>query len=283
MQGVQLPHTNSRQHLELRFAENGGQMKNDSKLDNYLAKQQLKDQRATATKRDNRIFPAIAAGALAIALLGQLAYFNFGPGVEVEEVVQEVDSVDPIESVEPVPEQTNEAGVPDPALSENRTWQGQLELNGSPIGFELDGALAPQAVANFVSLTQAGYFENVSCHRLVTAGIFVLQCGDPDGTGSGGPGYTWGPIENAPAGDIYAEGVIAMARVGGNDFSMGSQFFIVYQESQIPSDGVGGYTVFGKLTSGLEAVKSIAELGTSSGGSDGSPLEPVVMTAISVE
>jgi peptidyl-prolyl cis-trans isomerase B (cyclophilin B) len=64
---------------------------------------------------------------------------------------------------------------------------------------------------------------------------------------------------------------------------MGSQFFIVYQESQIPSDFVGGYTVFGKLTSGLEVVTAIAELGTSNQGSDGAPIEPVVMTAISVE
>lgn len=260
-------------------------MKNEMKLENYLAKQKLKDERAVAAKRDNRIFPAIAGAALAVALLGQLAYFNFGPGSVVEEIVQPEDpaSTETIAPEEPAAEQQNDEAVPDPSLSEDRTWQGSMQLNGTEIGFELDGALAPQAVANFVSLTQAGYFENVSCHRLVTAGIYVLQCGDPDGTGSGGPGYSWGPIENAPADDIYAEGVIAMARVGGNDYSMGSQFFIVYQESQIPSDSVGGYTIFGKLTSGLEAVTAIAEKGTANQGSDGPPLEPVLMTAISVE
>ena len=260
-------------------------MKNEIKLDNYLAKQKLKDERAVKAKRDNRIFPAVAGASLAVALLGQLAYFNFGPGSVVEEIAQpeNAESTETIPPEEPVAEQQNDESVPDPSLSEDRTWQGSMQLNGADIGFELDGAMAPQAVANFVSLTQAGYFENVSCHRLVTAGIYVLQCGDPDGTGSGGPGYSWGPIENAPADDIYAEGVIAMARVGGNDYSMGSQFFIVYQESQIPSDSVGGYTIFGKLTSGLDVVTAIAEKGTANQGSDGPPLETVVMTAISVE
>ena len=262
-------------------------MKNDSKLSNYLAKQELKDKRAAKSKRDNKIFLAVGAGALALAFIGQLAYFGFGPGSVTTEATEQSETSTSAESAEPTAEptteQTNKPGVPSPELSENRTWLGQVQLNGEPVTFELDGAAAPQAVANFVSLTQNGFYENVVCHRLVTAGIYVLQCGDPDGNGTGGPGYNWGPIENDPADDIYSEGVIAMARVGGNDYSMGSQFFIVYDESQIPSDSVGGYSIFGKVTSGLDVVKAIAEKGTDSGASDGSPLEPVVMTSISVE
>ena len=257
-------------------------MKNDPKLSNYLAKQQLKDKRAARSKADNRIFLLGAAGALALALLSQLAYFGFGPGSVVAEP-ETVASAEPETTTEPTEAPTNDPLVPSPELSENRTWQGSMDLNGQPISFELDGAAAPQAVANFVSLTQSGFYEGVSCHRLTTAGIFVLQCGDPDGNGTGGPGYTWGPIENAPADSTYAEGVIAMARVGGNDYSMGSQFFIVYDESMIPSDSVGGYTIFGKLTSGIDVVKEIAAKGTDSGASDGAPVEPVAMSAISVE
>lgn len=234
-------------------------MKNDSKLDNYLAKQQLKLKRSEQAKRDNKVFPLVAAGALALAIISQLVYLNIGS------ISQSGPS------------------APAPALSEDRLWQGSMNLNESPLEFELFGDLAPQAVANFISLTNEGFFEGVNCHRLVTEGIFVLQCGDPDGNGSGGPGYNWGPIENAPADDLYTEGTIAMARVGGNDYSMGSQFFIVYEDSTIPSDGVGGYTIFGKVTSGLESVKAIAEAGTSSGSSDGPPAEPVVMTSVSVE
>lgn len=257
-------------------------MKNDAKLDNYLAKQKLRDGRAIVSKRDNRLFPAVAAGALVLALLGQIAYFNFGPGLVPEELVQE-QVEQPLETQESLPTPLNDEAVPDPSLSEGRIWQGSLDLNGSEIGFELNGDLAPQAVANFVSLAQSGYFEGVSCHRLVTEGIYVLQCGDPDGTGAGGPGYTWGPIENDPADDTYPAGVIAMARVGGNDFSMGSQFFIVYDESRIPSDSVGGYTIFGKLTSGLDVVTAIADRGTATTGADGPPIEPVLMTSVSVE
>lgn len=259
-------------------------MKNDPKLSNYLAKQQLKEKRAARSKQDNRVFVLAAGGALALALLSQLAYFGFGPGSLVAEPETETTSATDAETTaEPTPTRTNDPLTPSPELSENRTWQGQMQLNGQPLSFELDGAAAPQAVANFVSLAQSGFYENVSCHRLTTAGIFVLQCGDPDGTGSGGPGYKWGPIENAPADSVYQEGVIAMARVGGDDYSMGSQFFIVYDESMIPSDSVGGYTIFGKVTSGLEAVQEIAAKGTSDGGSDGTPLEPVLMSSISVE
>lgn len=260
-------------------------MKNDSKLENYLAKQQLKEKRAELAKKDNRLFPMIAAGALALAVLSQLAYVGFGPGSSDAQSAAEpeVTQAEEAQTAEPEPTQTNDSAVPDPAISEDRVWSGAMNLNDEPLSFELYGDLAPQAVANFVALTQDGFYENVSCHRLVTAGIYVLQCGDPDGNGTGGPGYDWGPIENAPADDLYTEGTIAMARVGGNDYSMGSQFFIVYEDSTIPSDSVGGYTIFGKVTSGLESVKAIAEAGTVLGGSDGQPAEPVLMTSVSVE
>lgn len=257
-------------------------MKNDPKLSNYLAKQQLKDKRAARAKTDNKVFLLGATGALALALLSQLAYFGFGPGSQVAEP-ETVAEATQTPTEEPTVEPTNDPLVPSPDISEYRSWAGSMQLNGQELAFELDGAAAPQAVANFVSLAQSGFYENVTCHRLTTAGIFVLQCGDPDGNGTGGPGYNWGPIENAPADSTYAEGVIAMARVGGNDYSMGSQFFIVYDESMIPSDAVGGYTIFGKVTSGIDLVKEIAAKGTDNGGSDGAPLEPVVMSAISVE
>lgn len=253
-------------------------MKNNEKLKNFEAKQQLIAKRKAQGPRDNKIAILAGAGALLLALIGQAAYFGFGPGyVSAEESVAE-ESIAPEVTSEP-----NSSEVPDPALAENRIWNASLNLNTEAVSFELDGVNAPQAVANFVSLAQSGFYENVSCHRLTTAGIYVLQCGDPDGTGAGGPGYNFGPIENAPADDIYAEGTLAMARVGGDGSSMGSQFFIVYDESQIPSDSAGGYTVFGKVTGGLEAIKAIAALGTSDGSGDGSPLEAVLMNSISVE
>ena len=202
-------------------------------------------------------------------------YFSVGPGY--------VAPLDELISEEPTSTQTNSDLVPSPALAEGRTWTGSLNLNDQNLGFELYGDLAPQATANFVSLAKDGYFEGVSCHRLTTAGIYVLQCGDPTGTGTGGPGYNFGPIENAPMDDMYGEGVLAMARVGGDGYSMGSQFFIVYGSSQILSDAAGGYTVFGKITSGLDGVKAIASAGTADGSSDGAPINAVSLSGISVE
>jgi peptidyl-prolyl cis-trans isomerase B (cyclophilin B) len=257
-------------------------MKNNEKLASYQAKQDLIAQRKLRGPKDNKLAILISVAALALAFVGQTVYFNFGPGVQSAEEAT-VESSTQSETVAETETQTNDANVPSPELAENRTWTGAMNLGGSEIGFELDGAAAPQAVANFVTLAKKGYFENVSCHRLTTAGIFVLQCGDPVGDGTGGPGYNWGPIEAAPANDLYQEGVIAMARRGGDGFSMGSQFFIVYQDSTIPSDSAGGYTVLGRITGGLDAVKAIAAKGTANGTGDGAPAEPVVMTGISVE
>jgi peptidyl-prolyl cis-trans isomerase B (cyclophilin B) len=254
-------------------------MKSNSKLENYQAKQDLISNRAVRSKKDNRLFLAIAAGAVAVAFAGQLAYFSFGPGGQEAELASTTDQVE-------TPAATPDAdptGVPDLSLSEGRPWNGSLNLNGQELSFELAGDLAPQAVANFVSLSKNGFYEGVSCHRLVTSGIYVLQCGDPNGDGTGGPGYNWGPIENAPEADLYTEGVLAMARRGGDDSSMGSQFFIVYQDSTIPSDAVGGYTIFGSITSGLDVVKAIAEAGTSDGSPDASPLDEVLISSVSVE
>src|SRR5262249_7129880 len=80
--------------------------------------------------------------------------------------------------------------------------------------------------------------------------------------GQGGPGYSFGPIENAPANDAYPQGTLAMARVADDGSSMGSQFFMVYDDATIQPDTAGGYTVFGQITSGLDVLQAIAGEGT---------------------
>ncbi len=137
-------------------------------------------------------------------------------------------------------------------------------------------------MASFVSLAEKGFFNGTPCHRLVTAGIYVLQCGDPTGTGTGGPGYSFGPVENAPSDNVYPAGTIAMARQGGNGDSQGSQFFLVYKDSTIPSDPAGGYTVFGRITSGLDVVERVAEAGVSGGAGDGTPTTPISIEQVTV-
>lgn len=176
---------------------------------------------------------------------------------------------------------TDTSLVPDASLAQGRTWTGTIHLAQGDIGIELDGAAAPQAVANFVTLAGQGFFDTTTCHRLTTSGLYVLQCGDPEGTGQGGPGYTWGPIENAPTDDVYPAGTIAMARVSGDGASMGSQFFLVYEESQIPSDSAGGYTVFGHITSGMDVLQAIADAGTAEGTE--TPVSDVIIEGVETQ
>ena len=123
-----------------------------------------------------------------------------------------------------------------------------------------------------VFLTQQGFFDLTSCHRLTTAGIFVLQCGDPKGDGTGGPGYQL-PDENLPTAgaDNYPAGTVAMANAGKG--TGGSQFFLVYQNTTLPPD----YTIWGKIASGLDVVRYVASQGVQGGGTDGPPNQPVVI------
>ncbi|GAB2467173.1 peptidylprolyl isomerase [Xylanimonas ulmi] len=221
-------------------------------------------------RRRQRLIGTITAGAAVLALVVTMAIVGLGgnqsPGAAAD--------------ASPTPGATATFTLPDPSFAENRTWTATLSTSAGEIQVELDGQAAPQAVASFVSLAQQGFFDDTSCHRLTTAGIFVLQCGDPTGTGTGGPGYTFGPIENAPADDVYPAGALAMARVGGDGASMGSQFFLVYQDSTIPSDNAGGYTVFGRITSGLDVVQAVADAGVAGGGSDGPPATPVTIEGV---
>jgi peptidyl-prolyl cis-trans isomerase B (cyclophilin B) len=142
----------------------------------------------------------------------------------------------------------------------------------------LDATAAPCTVASFVSLAKQGYYDNTPCHRLVTNGIYVLQCGDPTGTGTGGPGYTV-PDELSGT-ETYGPGVLAMANTGQPNTG-GSQFFIVYQDS---SAGLGKlYTVFGKLdATSVATVQKVAAKGTDDafGPGDGHPKDKVTLTHV---
>jgi peptidyl-prolyl cis-trans isomerase B (cyclophilin B) len=121
-------------------------------------------------------------------------------------------------------------------------------------------------VNSFSFLAGKGFFDHTKCHRLVTSGIYVLQCGDPTGTGSGGPGYTI-PDENLKdtslKGGTYPAGTVAMANTydastGKGRNTGGSQFFLVYQASQLPAN----YTPFGTISaSGMKVLKKIAAAG----------------------
>jgi peptidyl-prolyl cis-trans isomerase B (cyclophilin B) len=140
----------------------------------------------------------------------------------------------------------------------------------------LDADKTPCTVNSFVSLAKQGFFDKTPCHRLTTAVIFVLQCGDPGGTGTGGPGYT---IPDELSGtETYGPGTLAMANTG-QPGTGGSQFFIVYQDTGLPAQ----YTVFGHISAAsVKLVAKMAQKGTDNafGQGDGHPKVPVNITQV---
>jgi peptidyl-prolyl cis-trans isomerase B (cyclophilin B) len=151
-----------------------------------------------------------------------------------------------------------------------------IETSVGTLTATLNATAAPCTVSSFESLAGQGYFDHTPCHRLTTQSIFVLQCGDPTGTGSGGPGYT---IPDELHGtEAYGPGTLAMATTGQPN-SGGSQFFIVYKDSTATLQKL--YTVFGQLDKkSLAIVQQVAKKGTDNGTGDGPPKEPVTITKV---
>ena len=143
-----------------------------------------------------------------------------------------------------------------------------------PMTFALDRAKAPCTVNSFAFLAGKKYFDNTPCHRVTTGAEFgVLQCGDPGGTGSGGPGYKFN--DELDKNGTYTKGVLAMANSGPN--TNGSQFFIVYKPTKLDPN----YTIFGTVTKGIDVVEKVAKGGAQTG-DDGKPKTPITITAMTV-
>jgi len=153
-----------------------------------------------------------------------------------------------------------------------------MDTSAGELTATLDADRTPCTVNNFVSLAEQDWFADTECHRLVTAGIYVLQCGDPTATGTGGPGYTI--PDEVDGTETYGPGTLAMAKTQMPD-SGGSQFFIVYDDSPLPPQ----YTVFGQVDEdGVSAVADVAADGSDerNGPGDGYPSTPVEISGVSV-
>jgi len=161
-----------------------------------------------------------------------------------------------------------------------------MATNQGNIGLQLDNAKSPCTVNSFASLAQQGFFNDTPCHRLTTSGgLAVLQCGDPTGQGTGGPGYQFDneyPTNQFQPDDpklgqpvVYPRGTLAMANAGPG--TNGSQFFLVYKDSQLPPN----YTMFGTIDqTGLATLDKIAAAGTADGSPDGKPKNDVQVKSI---
>lgn len=161
---------------------------------------------------------------------------------------------------------------PLPTLAPTATYTATLDTTCGTIGLTLDAAAAPRTVNSFAFLAGEGYFDHTRCHRLTTEGIYVLQCGDPTASGRGGPGYRF-PDENL-TGATYPAGTLAMANAGPG--TNGSQFFLVYRDSQLPPN----YTPFGRITSGMDVLTGVAAAGVAGGGGDGTPAAEIVLNKV---
>jgi cyclophilin family peptidyl-prolyl cis-trans isomerase len=152
-----------------------------------------------------------------------------------------------------------------------------IETPKGTIVLKIDGALAPIATGNFIALATCHFFDGIVFHRLVPG--FVIQGGDPAGTGGGGPGYT---IKDDPLTGTYRRGTVAMARTQAAD-SQGSQFFIVLSDDAATSLKAAQfpYAILGEVTSGMDVVDVIAAM-PNSGSPNNAALQPVAMTKVTV-
>ena len=216
----------------------------------------------------------VAGGAIAIAVLlgGAYALGAFGgPGASTAPTVRPSVSVGP-------PAATPLANPPSAPAGDGTRATIETELG--TIVMELFTESSPVAAENFMNLAEAGFYDGVVFHRTIQE--FMIQGGDPDGTGSGGPGYT---IPDDPVVGNYSRGQVAMARPAGQGGafipdSQGSQFFILVADR--PELASGGYSIFGQVVQGMDVVDQIVR-GQTTGPPSDSAIDPVVMTRVTIQ
>jgi peptidyl-prolyl cis-trans isomerase B (cyclophilin B) len=179
----------------------------------------------------------------------------------------------------PSPPASRKVGMPPAKPDLKANYQATIKTNRGDIVINLLNSRAPCTVNSFVYLAGKNFYNNTPCPRLVTSGFYILQCGDPTGTGRGGPGYRFGD-ENL-AGAKYPAATVAMANTGAPD-SNGSQFFLVYKDTPLPPS----YTPFGTIVSGMNVLQGIAKAGfgpplNSAGG--GHPKEKVTIESVAIK
>ena len=215
----------------------------------------------------------IVVGVLGVvAVVAVLAYaLGFIPGGATPSPSPEPASQRPSFAVGP-PAATPLASPPAQPAGDGTTATIETELGN--VTFELFTESSPVAAENFINLAEAGFYSGVVFHR--TMADFMIQGGDPDGTGRGGPGYT---IEDEPIVGEYTRTMVAMARSQGPD-TQGSQFFIMVKDT--PSLTGGGYAIFGRVTAGMDVVDAIVARDTTGPPND-LALDPVVMTRVTIQ
>jgi cyclophilin family peptidyl-prolyl cis-trans isomerase len=270
------------------------------------AQRQQEQLKAASRKRGMRIAAIVVGGLVAVFGLVYIATLVTGDddsdtSSTIEPVSTEVITSEPISSIVPVASEpaTTESATSEPAtdaaapecppvdgvaepvhefsaappmcLEEGATYQAVVTTNFGEYTADLDAETAPLAVNNFVFLARNGYYDETPCHRIIPG--FVIQCGDPTGTGTGNPGYEF--ADELPEAGQYQLGSLAMANSGPD--TNGSQFFVITGEQgvQLPPD----YTLFGQVVEGFDTtVADVAATGTEGG----VPSESVTITSVEI-
>jgi peptidyl-prolyl cis-trans isomerase B (cyclophilin B) len=249
-------------------------------------------QRRTSARRKARMRNSVIASVLGVVVIGSVALYTTGVLKDDDKKTNASSQTSPsaAPSAAKDPCEKPAAGSvktqtwkkePAVTIDESAKYTMTLATTCGDIGIALKAKAAPHTVNSFDFLAGKGFFDHTKCHRLTTNGIYVLQCGDPTGSGSGGPGYTI-PDENLKdaslKANVYQAGTVAMANTG-QAHTGGSQFFLVYQDSQLPPS----YTPFGTISaSGMKVLKKIAAAGESTGAGDGAPNATVVINKATV-
>jgi peptidyl-prolyl cis-trans isomerase B (cyclophilin B) len=229
-------------------------------------------QRRTEARRKARLRNSVIASVLGVVVIGSVALYTTGVLKNNDNKKNTASDVTP--SATPTSKAPDPCAKPAAGSAKKLSWKKEpamtidasakytmkLATTCGDIGIDLKTAAAPHTVNSFAFLAAQGYFDHTKCHRLTTTGIYVLQCGDPQGTGMGGPGYTL-PDENLKdkslKGNTYPAGTVAMANTG-QKHTGGSQFFLVYKDSPLPPQ----YTPFGTVSdAGMKVLQKIAAAG----------------------
>jgi cyclophilin family peptidyl-prolyl cis-trans isomerase len=216
-------------------------------------------------RRSQYAFPAAILAVAAIAGIVVLIASSGGDGGSGDSACKEVAA--------PQPKNVEDGRRPRLELDRDKTYTATVDTNCGQFVIELDNRRAPKTSASFVALARDGFYDGLGFHRIAPG--FVVQGGDPQGDGTGGPGYK---TREAPPDDVaYTEGVVAMAK-GGTEAAgtAGSQFFVVTgPDANLPAE----YAVLGKVTEGIDNVKAMEGLATTE---DGPPSEPIVMSKVTI-